>query len=288
MANNQAPRRVAQQAPTPYEQHRDYALAVLAHRCRWLDPSDREAIFHDAYALLLEKQRDGQLDATGMRPVQIRAYLAQTALNKAMDEGKRAGRRRVVSLDDEHLGLEPVDPAEQLDERLAASFDDARVREIVAELPERQQMIVKLRFFFDRSPQQVQRYLGITERVYRRELERATRHIVTRMALVRGGTFCESRRSVILAYVVGIAGPRRAVDARRHMATCPACASWARELRLAVDRAPNTAPTPEVVRSVLDSLEKAGLEIPADTRSRLTELAVRVRNRAVGAALICG
>src|ERR1700761_2924974 len=136
-----------QTTSTPYEEHRDYVLGVLARRCGWLDPSDREALLHDAYMVFLQKQRDGQLDLDAMRAPQVRAYLTQTALNKAMDEGKRAGRRRSVSLDNEELGIEPPDPACDVDEELAARFDDARIREIVADLPERQQVVIKLRFF---------------------------------------------------------------------------------------------------------------------------------------------
>ena len=232
---------------SPYEQHREYVLAVLRRRCGWLDPTDREALLHDAYTVFLEKQRDQQLNASVMRPPQIRAYLTQTALNKAMDEGKRAGRRRSVSLDDEDLGLDPADPGRELDEHLAARLDDARVREIVAELPERQQLVIKLRFFFDRAPLEIQRYLGVTERVYRRELERATRYLAERYDLVREGTFCESRRSLILAYVTGVAGPNRMAEARRHLDTCPACMQWASELRAAVRRAAALVPPPLVV-----------------------------------------
>lgn len=229
---------------TPYEEHRDYVLGVLARRCGWLDPSDREALLHDAYTVFLEKQRAGTLDVGVMRGPQVRAYLTQTALNKAMDEGKRAGRRRSVSLDDEALGIDPADPGRELDERLASRFDDARVREIVAELPERQQLVIKLRFFFNRTPQEIQRYMGIGERVYRRELERATRQLAERLQLVREGGFCESRRSLILAYVTGVAGPNRLREARRHLESCPACASWAAELRVAARQAAAVVPIP--------------------------------------------
>jgi hypothetical protein len=44
---------------TPYANHRDYVLGVLRRRCRWLAPDELEAVFHDAYALMLEKERDG-------------------------------------------------------------------------------------------------------------------------------------------------------------------------------------------------------------------------------------
>jgi RNA polymerase sigma factor (sigma-70 family) len=244
---------------SPYELHRDYVLRVLGSRCSWLDSSDREALFHDAYAVFLEKQRSGQLDARGMRQPQVRAYLTQTALNKAMDEGKRAGRRRSVSLDDEDLGIDPADPSRDLDERLAASFEDARVREIVDELPERQQLVIKLRFFYERTPAEIQSYMGVTERVYRRELERATHQLAERFGLLRAGRFCDSRRSLMLAYATGVAGPNRVIEARRHLDSCPGCAHWVRELRSRTRQAAAIVPLPAVLPVAHTALAAAAL-----------------------------
>jgi hypothetical protein len=56
---------------TPYEHHRGYVLGVLARRCRWLDPED-------------------------MHAREVRAYLTQTAVNKALNERQRAERRLTV------------------------------------------------------------------------------------------------------------------------------------------------------------------------------------------------
>jgi RNA polymerase sigma factor (sigma-70 family) len=230
-------------APTPYEQHRDYVLAVLARRCRWLEPDEREATLHDAYTVFLQKQQDGVLDVEAMRPQQVRAYLTQTAINKAMDDGNRARRTRSVGLE-EAGGLEVADQRPEVVERLEQGYDAARVREIVEDLPPRQQVVVKLRFFMDMSPTEIQDYLGITERVYRRELERAMRALSGHVDLVRRGTSCDQRRSLILAYVAGIAGPNRMQVARRHLATCPGCAAWAGRLRSAAHQAGAVVPLP--------------------------------------------
>jgi len=273
-------------AITPYEEHRDYVLAVLKRRCGWLDASDREALLHDAYTVFLEKQRDGQLDVNEMRARQVRAYLTQTALNKAMDEGKRAGRRRSVSLDDDDRRIEPVDPVPAPDEHLAARFDDARVREIVAQLPERQQLIIKLRFFLDRSPRDIQRYLGVTERVYRRELERATRQLAKRFELVRDGSFCDSQRSLLLAYVTGVAGPSRMRAARRHLDTCPGCSSWILEIRATARRAAAFVPAPLLilpmsyrqagrVSSAIHVVHERGAGLLATLRDQALQMMVR-------------
>jgi RNA polymerase sigma factor (sigma-70 family) len=228
-----------------YEQNRDYVLSVLGRRCRWLDVDDREAALHDAYAVLLEKEREGRLDTTAMHPNQLRAYFTQTAINKALDEGKRADRRRTEPLD-EPASAEP-DPGRAPEELVSASLDSARMREIVGELPERAQTIVKLRFYFDRTPTEIQGFLGISERAYRRELERAMRRVAETYRLVREDSFCDSRRSLILAYVAGIAGPGRTAKAREHLATCPGCSHWATELRIAAERAAAVLPLPPLV-----------------------------------------
>jgi uncharacterized membrane protein YgcG len=86
--------------------------------------------------------------------------------------------------------------------------------------------------------------------VYRRELERASRQLAERFELLRDGTFCESQRSLVLAYVTGVAGPNRKAEARRHLDSCPACASWVLELRAATRRAAAVVPAPVLVLPV--------------------------------------
>jgi RNA polymerase sigma factor (sigma-70 family) len=171
---------------TGYTGHRQHVLGILARRCPWLDAGDHENVFHDAYAIMLEKERNGTLDTTGMHPAQVSAYLVQTALNRALDEGRRAWRKRSVPLEVDQDAYAD-DHAAPLEDLVREEGDRARVAEIVAELPERQQAIIKLRFFFDRAPAEIQRFLGLTERVYRRELERAMNHIADRFSLVLRG-----------------------------------------------------------------------------------------------------
>lgn len=270
-----------------YEQHRAYVLGVLARRCRWLGAEDREAALHDAYAVLLEKERDGALDVEAMNDHQLRAYLTQTAINKALSEGQRAYRKTSVAL--EEGGLEAPDGAIAAEDVLTRDWDSARLREIVAELPERQQVVIALRYFFDRGPEEIQHYLGITERVYRREMERAMRTLSARMTEVREGSFCESRRSLILAYVAGIAGPNRMRDARRHLQTCTACAAWAFELRHAAREAGAVVPLPVIAGGGLT--EDGGDRVIAlghhfrGLRERLGDLFTGGREHATGLAV---
>ncbi len=254
--------------PAAYEHHRGYVLAVLARRCGWLADDEREAIFHDAYLVLLQKEACGDLETIEMHPHQLRAYIVQTAINKALDEGKRVERRRSEPIDEQVLAAPDAGPAPE--ELASASLDNARLREVVAGLAERQQTIVKLRFYFDRSPGEIQGLLGITERTYRRELERALKQVAEGYTLVREGRFCEGRRSMILAYVAGIAGPNRARDAADHLASCPACACWAAEVREAARRASVLLPLPAIGASPgwVERLQGA-VEVARDGASHL-------------------
>lgn len=228
-----------------YDANRDYVLGTLRRRCPWLDDGDREGMFHDAFLVLLDKEERGALDVGEMAPHQIRAYLTQTALNKALDEGKRAGRQRSVPLMED--GAYADDRAVAAEERVDDEADRARVREIIDELPARQQAIVKLRFYLQRSPGEIQDFLDITERSYRRDLERAMRTIAKGFELLQAGEFCESRRSLILAFVAGIAGPNRMAMAQQHLATCRACAAWAASLRTAGEQVAVAVPMPAVL-----------------------------------------
>jgi RNA polymerase sigma factor (sigma-70 family) len=157
-----------------YAEQRSYALGVLAKRCPWLQAAEREEMVHEAYLVMLEKHQRELVDLGAMHATQVRAYLVQTALHKALDAGKRAWRGRVTAL---HDVSDVVDPATPPDELLLADADQEQVRELVATLPARQQAILRLRFQHERSPQQISRELGVTHRVYRRELERAKRRI---------------------------------------------------------------------------------------------------------------
>lgn len=230
---------------TAYEQHRSYVMAVLVRRCGWLEPDEREEIYQDAFLVVLEKVRAGRLDLGEMAAAQVRAFLTQTAINKALDEGKRVGRSRSVPLEDTELNVS--DGSNAPEEVAAAGFEGARLREIVGDLSERKAAIVKLRFFFDRSPTEIQGFLGISERVYRRELERAMRQIHDGFELVRDGSYCASRRSGIIALMTGIAGPTRARAAREHLKSCPSCTAWASQLREAARDVGALAPMPDLV-----------------------------------------
>jgi RNA polymerase sigma factor (sigma-70 family) len=227
-----------------YERWKPDALVVLRTRCPWLPPDDREAAYHDAFATLLEKHREGALDIGAMHQLQVRGYLMTAVVHRALRIAARAEFRRTEPVEDPTAGL--TDPAAPIDEQVVRHAEAIAIREIVEELPERRRAVIKLRFWLDRSPDEIQSFLRISERAYRKELERAFRQLAERLRPLGDGDWCTDRRSLVLAYVAGIAGPIRAERAREHLAGCPACRRMAAELRTLAERAAAVAPMPEL------------------------------------------
>ena len=131
--------------------------------------------------MLLEKLETGALDAADMPLPQVRAYLTQTAINKALDQGKRSSRRRSVSLDRDGCA-ELRSPEPEIEERVIAREDARRLGDAITRLPERRQKVLKLRYYLGFEPDQIQRRLGVSRDVYRHELERGTRAVTAAVA----------------------------------------------------------------------------------------------------------
>jgi RNA polymerase sigma factor (sigma-70 family) len=163
-----------------YRGDRRYVIGVLARRCRWLDGGGLEDVFHDAYLVLLEKAEAGMLEGE-MGPPQVRAYLTRTAINKALDHGRRSRRRRAMSLDRDDCA-ELRSPEPEIEERVIVREDARRVGDAMTTLPERRQKVLGLRYLLGLDPDQIQRRLGLSRDVYRHELERGTRAVAAAVA----------------------------------------------------------------------------------------------------------
>jgi RNA polymerase sigma factor (sigma-70 family) len=271
---------VAREALSPYEQHRSYVLGVVAGRCPWVPRGDREALYHEAYAAMLELERAERFDPAAKHPRQLRAYLAKAAVRKALDERKRAERRLTVPLGPA-VENRP-DPGRPLEERVAGALEASAIRELVAELPTRQRAVLQLRFALELEPVEIQSVLRISARVYRKDLERAVRRLAARYELVREGRWCESRRSLVLAYVAGVAGPRKTLAARSHLAACPGCARMAAELRQASRRAAALLPLPEL--AARDGALQRAVDVLAAARDGVADLVGGAKQHAVALA----
>src|SRR3954469_5056682 len=87
-----------------YERHKGEALVLLRRRCPWLPADDREAAYHEAFATLLEKHREGSLDVDAMHPLQVRKYLMTAVVYRALGIAGSAESRRTVSVEDPGAG----------------------------------------------------------------------------------------------------------------------------------------------------------------------------------------
>ena len=265
---------------TPYEQHRDRVLLTLARQCPWLDPAEREAAYHDAYLTYLEKERDRSLDTSIMRPPQVLAWLIQAAIRNCLQARRRAYHRHAVPL--EEAALNTADPSEDVEGRGLERIAGAPVRELVERLPERQKAIVKLRFYLGLERAEIERLLGISPRVYRREVERAFEQVAKGYEAVRAGRWCESRRSLVLAYLAGVAGPHRAAEARLHLSSCPACTQMAAQLREGTERIAALLPMPDAATHH-GPLSRAA-EVLTAAKHQVAELAAGAKQHAAAAA----
>ena len=261
-----------------YERYRPTALRVLRRRCPWLAADERLGVYHDAFATLLEKHRQGSLNVEEMHDAQVRGYLLTAAVHRGLGEGARAERRRAIPTAEPGIGV--IDPAEPMEDRLDDELGMLAVRELVEELPERRRAVIKLRFWLDRSPNEIKAFLGISERVYRKEIERAFAQLADRYELVRQGRWCEERRSLVLAYVAGVAGPRRTREARMHLDGCPGCAQMARELRAVAERVAVVLPLPALDRAPIGEAAEAAL----GAKAQLSDLVGAVKTHISGVA----
>jgi RNA polymerase sigma factor (sigma-70 family) len=240
--------------------------------------SERESLYHDAYAVLLEKHRSGALDMEAMHPTQVRSYLITAAVHVALHEHRRAENRRTTPL--EELGSDLVDQEVPPEERAASEAEAADIRGLVKELPERRRLVVQLRFLFDRTPAEIQNLLRISQRTYRKELERGLRQIGRSYGLFRQGRWCEERRGALLAYAAGTAGERTAKEAALHIGACPGCARLVAELRGAAERTAALLSLPDVVRN--DGPIHRLAEAASGAKAQLADLATTGNQHAIG------
>lgn len=106
-----------------YERHKLAVMGLLRGRCPWLAEDDREALYHDAYATLLEKHSDGTLDIEAMHDRQVRSYLMTAAIYRGLHEGTRHERKRTKP--DANAGVLTPDPTLPVEERVAAASETA-------------------------------------------------------------------------------------------------------------------------------------------------------------------
>jgi RNA polymerase sigma factor (sigma-70 family) len=261
---------------------------LLARARRWFPTlrGSEQDLYQAAWASVLAN-RDQIRD--------LDKYLEAAVYSAGLKELRTRRRRPVVSLstvgarggdggqtEDDGVGsivdADAPSPFEQV-ERL----DDVRlVGELLGELPPLQRDIVKLRWGVGLPRREIASLLGISERTFKRELERAGGAVARGAELARAGRWCETKRSLVLAYCLGLLAPGRAAKARRHLSHCAGCRARASEIRGRLEQVAAALPFPVLpeTHSGHDALTRAA-EAGDSARNVLDQLAANAKQHAL-------
>jgi hypothetical protein len=122
--------------------------------------------------------------------------------------------------------------------------------------------------------------LGISERTLKRELERAGSAIAESAELALAGRWCETKRSLVLAYCLGLLSPGRAAKARQHLSGCPGCRAEAIKLRGRLEQVAAALPLPVLPTHTGHGLARA-VEVSDSARGVLDHLAANMKQHAL-------
>lgn len=179
--------------------------------------------------------------------------LAHAVYWQGLQELRRRRRRPAESLDAVTAGNGPngdgAGAADIADARAAEPAEQAEIRamgdlarEVIADLTPRQQTIVKVQWGWGLPRAEVAALLGLSERQVKRELEDAAPVIARNVELVNAERWCESRRSLVVAYAFQVLSARRTAMAEHHLENCPGCRQLVRAVGQRLDGLAAVAP----------------------------------------------
>ncbi|MGI8846359.1 MAG: hypothetical protein ACR2HC_09360 [Thermoleophilaceae bacterium] len=209
-----------------YVDHERPVLAMLSTRYRDLDPDGRRELYHEAWASVLVRRR------SGAEIENLRGYLLGAADKLASKRvyGADARRRRTFDPAGQYFNSLP-DSAELPEERVVAIDEARRVRMLVDELGTSERDLLKLRLDLGLEPAEIRERLGLTDRQYRRNAERAMKALLDQFRAFDTGEWARGKRSLLCACVMGIASQRQLDKAERLIQVDPCCRAMMAELR---------------------------------------------------------
>ncbi len=214
-------------------------MGMLASRHRALDPGAREELYHEAWASVLKRRRDG------VEIENLEAYLVGAADKLASKRTFGADARRRMTFDPIDGPFSSVpDPGASPEESVLASDEVRRVRLLVDELGGNERAVLKLRLDAGLEPREIRERLGFSERQYRRVAERAGKALAKQCAEYGSGAWARRKRSLLSACVMGVASERQRASARDLIESDPACRAMLAELRELAGRAAVVLPLP--------------------------------------------
>ncbi len=161
--------------------------------------------------------------ARGFSEAQMVTYIKRTCWTELLAERRRRGLRDEIELGKARALGDPTspDPEEIAETREALAIG----REAVQMLPERDRLIFGQRHQMGLTPEEIlQSTPGLSERTYRKIIQRANARVLDAYGRIRDGERCEEMRAGLLRRYVAEQSPepeRRAIEA--HLAHCRAC-----------------------------------------------------------------
>src|SRR4051812_47149751 len=245
---------------------------VLRRARRWF-PTLSDPDLEDAYqsAWLSVVRTDSEV-----RDVEDYVYAAMRS--QGLMELRRRRRRPVARLGESVESAGDDEWADPVDEMAVSPEERAETvvmadwaRDLLEELSPRQRSVVVLRWGWGLSRREIGAALGISEKSVKRDLESAGRRLSEIVAELRGGRWCDRRRSVVTAYAFGLLSKTRAARAEAHLRACPGCREFVQELRRRSQDVAAVAPAPLLagapVHGTLETLTSASEVL----RSHVTE-----------------
>lgn len=148
--------------------YRRYAPDVFAYLLRHVPTyQDAEDLLLEVFLIVLEKLPSLIIDEQ-----RLAAYARTIARNKMVDYYRQRGKRQIVPL--EEVAETVFEPDELAPEQRALAGEQmAHLRQLFAELPEQQQMVLRLRFIHGLHSREIAAHLAKSENAVRVMLSRS-------------------------------------------------------------------------------------------------------------------
>jgi RNA polymerase sigma factor (sigma-70 family) len=229
------------------------------------------------------------------RPItNVEKYLESAVYSAGLKELRRRRRRPTVPLSvallDKTEDGNPRPSIEALIDRTAPLPDEeveareaARLlSELLDELTPLQQSVIKLRWGCELPRREAAALLGITERALKREVKKAQPVLAAKAEIAQQGRWCEVKGSLVVAYRLGLLGPRRAAKAREHLESCAGCRATARALGTRLEGLAALLPVPALPAEASHGLIARAAEAADSARGTVGDLATGAKAQALG------
>lgn len=208
-----------------YRRHHAHVTALVGRMLR--DRTRTEDVVQDAFLSALRRLRETESEIT------FRAWVSEIARNATIDQFRRAGRTREISIDAEQ-GLAPVDalrlatvPSPETSAIGRERF--GHLRGALDELSEAHQRVIVLRELEGHSYREIGQLMDLTPSGVESTLFRARRRLEQEYEQLDSGVRCVATEAAIERLSDGEGSRRDRRKLHRHARRCSTCRRYARE-----------------------------------------------------------